>query len=614
MSSYKLLIAEDEGLIARDIANRLTSLGHQVVDTVETGEDAVVNAAGVDLVLMDIRLDGTMDGVEAAAKIRDLYRIPVIFLTAHADRATIERAKLTDPYGYLVKPLAQATLQSTIEIAIYRHRMEREVAIREAWLSAVLGSISDAVVSTDAQGNIRMMNRAAEVLTGWTQPDVAGRLCSEVVSLVDPESGDPAGDPLPLAILGDTSVPLGNHVQLKVKDGRRLMVEGAIAPVKAGGEFLGAVQTFRDVTARRWEERQIRQAQKTEAAGRLAAAVAEEYANLLAIIRNQAGQLLQQFAGYRGVREPLTEIQQATSAAEQITRRLAGFSGRETGRRESMSLNGLVRRMAKPIEAVSGARVSVAIRLAPATGKVMADSAQLEQMVMNLAVHSCGAMRDGGRLLVETANVLLPKGEFVRLNVTQLPHLIEQPQDLEKAQGGSTVNLEALFDPSEQENLGLSVARVIAVEHGGYLSAQPVEDNGVRFEVLLPQWSEPVAIHRAESFTPPSVILIDPSEPVRRHLHNFFETNGYNLLEAADADEAHSLCEMQGSLPDLVIADAPEASKFSVGYPTIAVLRMVNGEAGEGEIARPFTQAALLKRVSTTIEHGRARGVQASMP
>jgi len=588
MSSYKLLIAEDEGLIARDIANRLTSLGHQVVDTVETGEDAVVNAAGVDLVLMDIRLDGTMDGVEAAAKIRDLYRIPVIFLTAHADRATIERAKLTDPYGYLVKPLAQATLQSTIEIAIYRHRMEREVAIREAWLSAVLGSISDAVVSTDAQGNIRMMNRAAEVLTGWTQPDVAGRLCSEVVSLVDPESGDPAGDPLPLAILGDTSVPLGNHVQLKVKDGRRLMVEGTIAPVKAGGEFLGAVQTFR--------------------------AVAEEYANLLAIIRNQAGQLLQQFAGYRGVREPLTEIQQATSAAEQITRRLAGFSGRETGRRESMSLNGLVRRMAKPIEAVSGARVSVAIRLAPATGKVMADSAQLEQMVMNLVVHSCGAMRDGGRLLVETANVLLPKGEFVRLNVTQLPHLIEQPQDLEKAQGGSTVNLEALFDPSEQENLGLSVARVIAVEHGGYLSAQPVEDNGVRFEVLLPQWSEPVAIHRAESFTPPSVILIDPSEPVRRHLHNFFETNGYNLLEAADADEAHSLCEMQGSLPDLVIADAPEASKFSVGYPTIAVLRMVNGEAGEGEIARPFTQAALLKRVSTTIEHGRARGVQASMP
>ncbi len=596
MSSYRILIVEDEGLIAHDLAERLTSLGHTVAAVVETGEEAVTQASGVELVLMDIRLDGAMDGIEAAASIRDRHRIPVVFLTAHADRTTLERAKLTDPFGYLVKPLAQATLQSTIEIAVYRHRMERQLAEREAWFRAVLSAISDAVIATDIAGRVRSLNGAAEALLDCPQAEVLGKPAPQMLPLRDADSGEPVVDSLPLAILGDASVTLPPNVQLAVKSGRRMMVEGAVAPVKDSGEILGAVLTLRDVTARRWQEQQLRQAHDVDAAGRLAASVAAEFTNLLAIIRGQTEQLERQFAGYTGVREPLAEIQQATAAAEAITRRLTGFGGPKTGTREGLSLNGLVRRMSKLIESAAGATVATALRPLPAAGKILADAAQIEQMLMNVVLHARSAMPDGGRLLIETANVerlqqtgLAPQPhDFVRLTVTH---------------SGETQNLENLFDPSSPANLGLSIAHSIATEHGGYLSAERTAEGGVRFDFLLPRWREPAPLAVPDAIAKASLLLIDPNDVVRRHLHNYFEAHGFNLLEAVDASEAAALLELSAQSPDLVVADAREAESLAERCPDVRFLRVVASEpASPAEIGRPFTQSQLLERVTVLLQ------------
>src|SRR5262249_18835188 len=126
-SSYRVLIVEDEGLIAADIARRLESLGHHVTGAASTAEEAIAQAPDADVVLMDIRLDGPRDGIDAATEIRSRFRTPVIFLTAHADRSTLERAKLAAPFGYVVKPLGLAGgLQAAIEIAVYKHAMERQ--------------------------------------------------------------------------------------------------------------------------------------------------------------------------------------------------------------------------------------------------------------------------------------------------------------------------------------------------------------------------------------------------------------------------------------------------------------------------------------------------------
>lgn len=137
MSRIKIFVVEDERLVADDLRETLESLGYDVVGLVATGEDAIDQAEQLspDLVLMDIRLQGELDGVAAAATIQQRFQIPVVYLTANADRPTLERAKITQPFGWVLKPFDDRILATTIEIALARH--QAEVALRAALNSTV---------------------------------------------------------------------------------------------------------------------------------------------------------------------------------------------------------------------------------------------------------------------------------------------------------------------------------------------------------------------------------------------------------------------------------------------------------------------------------------------
>ena len=128
MSNSQILVVEDEGIIAKDIKNTLGLLGYFVVAVASSGEEAIEKAIEThpDLVLMDIVLEGDMDGVEAAEQIRDRFDIPVVYLTAYSDDKTLQRAKITEPYGYILKPFQERELYTTIEMALYKHKIERK--------------------------------------------------------------------------------------------------------------------------------------------------------------------------------------------------------------------------------------------------------------------------------------------------------------------------------------------------------------------------------------------------------------------------------------------------------------------------------------------------------
>jgi two-component system, response regulator PdtaR len=143
MSDSALFIVEDEMIVARDIKETLLKLGYTVSGIARTGEAAVEKVAGLkpDLVLMDIHLGGKMDGIEAAEKIGLLYDIPVIYLTAYADPGLLERAKITGPYGYILKPYDERELHSVIDIALYKHRIDRNIKKRDTILFAVSSAV-----------------------------------------------------------------------------------------------------------------------------------------------------------------------------------------------------------------------------------------------------------------------------------------------------------------------------------------------------------------------------------------------------------------------------------------------------------------------------------------
>src|SRR6266545_2438219 len=159
MRDAKILIVEDEAIEAMDLQQRLVGFGYPLPDVAYNGEDGIrkVELTQPDLVLMDIMMPGKLDGVAVAEQIRSRFDIPIIFITAYTDENTLSRAKITAPYGYIVKPFQERDLQITVDMALYRHKTEKELHAREKWLAITLRSIGDAVLATDDKGLITFM-------------------------------------------------------------------------------------------------------------------------------------------------------------------------------------------------------------------------------------------------------------------------------------------------------------------------------------------------------------------------------------------------------------------------------------------------------------------------
>ncbi len=192
MNGVRILIVEDESIVALNLTKRLTEAGYTIAMTATTGEAAIQAAEEMqpDLILMDIRLKGEMDGIEAAEQIRDRYNIPIIYLTAYADQHTLQRAKVTQPYGYILKPFETRELRSAIELALYKHRTEQLLKAREEWLSTTLASIGNGVITTDQLGQITFINPMAAKLTGWELAEAMGQAIEVVFRISYQETGD----------------------------------------------------------------------------------------------------------------------------------------------------------------------------------------------------------------------------------------------------------------------------------------------------------------------------------------------------------------------------------------------------------------------------------------
>jgi PAS domain S-box-containing protein len=170
-----------------------------------------------------------------------------VYLTAYTNEETLNRAKLTEPYGYILKPFEARDLATTIEVALYKHQMEQELREREQWLATTLKSIGDAVITTDAEGLVTYMNPVAETLTRWNLEEVIGNDLNYVFRAVNEKTRVVVENPVTQALENETIVGLESHTVLIAKDGTEIPINDSAAPIKNDvGKVLGAVLVFHD--------------------------------------------------------------------------------------------------------------------------------------------------------------------------------------------------------------------------------------------------------------------------------------------------------------------------------------------------------------------------------
>lgn len=250
----RILIVEDEAIVSLDIKGRLSALGYIVLGIVKTGELAVQKTIELDpdLVLMDIMLDGQMDGIDAASVILKESDTPIIYLTAYADEKTLERAKVTEPFGYIIKPFEDRELNLAIEMALYKHQAEAALSENRRWLKTTFNSIGDTVITLGSDGLVRSVNKAAETLLDCTHSSIMGADFSNAIKLLD-ENGHEI-DVLKKFETSDGQSTIFDGLELYCDHGENTPVSLNIAAIHEKNKKIGTVIVLRDMSAIRHGE------------------------------------------------------------------------------------------------------------------------------------------------------------------------------------------------------------------------------------------------------------------------------------------------------------------------------------------------------------------------
>jgi PAS domain S-box-containing protein len=573
MARIKILVVEDEIIVAKDIKMRLENLGYSVSSLVSSGEEAIreVEENNPDLVLMDIVLQGEMDGIEAADQIRSHFNIPVIYLTAYADEKMLERAKRTGPFGYIIKPFDDRDLHTTIEVAFYKNKMEKRLRESERWLFTTLRSINEAVIATDTKGCVTLMNHVAQSLTGWKEEDATGRPLRDIFNIINEKTQKPVGDPVRRVLREGVVVGLANDTVLIAKDGTQRPIDDSGAPIRDDkGNIMGVVLVFRDVSERRKAEKekmkledQLQQAQKMETIGTLAGGIAHDFNNLLMGIQGNVSLMLMDMDSTHPYHDRLKNIENQVQSGARLISHLIGYARKGRYEVKPITLNQLVKETSDTFGRTRK-KITIHRELAEDLFAIEADQTQIEQVLLNLFVNAADAMSGGGNLILKTMNTTHkeikgklydPKpGNYVLLMVADTGIGIDKE------------TMERIFDPffttkemGRSTGLGLASAYGIIKSHGGYIDVDSKKGRGSIFSIYLPASEKGVQkpIKTAEPFIKRSgtVLLVDDEEVILEVGQKLLEAMGYRALIARNGKEAVEVYKKNRDEIDIVLLD-----------------------------------------------------------
>lgn len=631
VSKERVLLVDDEpqvllaleDLLGEDFAVLKTASPEEALEMVAQDKDIAV-------VLSDQRMP-KMTGDELLSRIDASSDAKRILVTAFADLSAVIRAVNNGKiFAYVTKPWNPNELLLMVRKAADHFRLTQELARERRLLNSILNSLDEGILAVDREGKSLLFNSQAERILGVGPRDVNpstwasdyGVFAADRKQLLAPES-----NPLLRAMAGEKAAPQEAFVKNAWVRGATVTITGT--PLLGDhGALTGGVAVLRDVTRQRELETQLSQSQKMDAIGRLAGGVAHDFNNLLVVIQSYTELLREGLPDNDSKRDDLEEILAAARRAAALTKQLLAFSRSEPVQPCELQLNDVVSGIEKMLRRIIGEDIELLTELTPSLGVVCADSGQLDQVILNLAVNARDAMPEGGQLLISTQNVTfdeefaeahhnVPAGEYVMLAVTdtgtgmeaEIQRRIFEPFFTTKEVGKGT-------------GLGLSTVYGIVQQSGAHIRVYSEVGHGTSFKIYLPRLdrvtvadaAEPIAASEASGER--TILIVEDDSAVRQVAARILRERGYVVLEARRPSEARSILRQHGSGIDLLLTDVimPECTGtelahelvqlyplmrvvYMSGYPGAAAVRAGTLTAASAYLEKPFSPSTLIEKI-----------------
>lgn len=502
---------------------------------------------------------------------------------------------------------------------------------KTAYLEALIQNSPLAFMAADANQRVLLCNRSFVGLFQYDQSEVLGANPDEL--LAPGELATEAAELSRRAACGEAVQMSGRR---RRKDGVLLDVEIYAVPLIVGGQIVGTYAFYQDTTSRKLLEEQFRQAQKMEAIGRLAGGVAHDFNNLLGVILGYSELMLDRLSPSDPLHKQAVEIGNAAERATSLTRQLLAFSRKQLLQPKVLDLNIIVVDIVEILRRLIGEDIELSVQLATELGRVKADRGQIEQVIMNLAVNARDAMPQGGKLIIETANVQLDE-TYVPNHCAVTPGFYVMLAVSDTGAGIDSENRAHIFEPfftTKEGGTGLGLATVYGIvkQSGGYIWVYSEKGHGTIFKTYLPRVEdpvepvEPIQVQTRTVRNSETILLVEDAEPLREVARAFLETSGYQVLAAADGGEALATAERHRGPIHLLMTDVvmpgmsgvelaerlknlyPEMKVLYVsGYTLSAISHRGVSEPGVSLLQKPFGREALLRKVRHVLDLGKLK-------
>ncbi|HPR17425.1 MAG TPA: ATP-binding protein [Candidatus Cloacimonadota bacterium] len=472
MGSQRILIVEDEMIISMDIQKLLINCGYTVCGMTRFGEEALEKTAELkpDLVLLDIMLGGKMSGLEVAEIIYKRFHLPFIFISAYADDNTLQKAIITEPYGYIVKPFDERELKVVLELAFYKFQMENKLRESQEKYRLIFENIQDIYCEFDLNLKVIEISPSIETFTGFRRTELIGK------SVLKLFAEEPEVKKM-IALLKQNNKLQNFELHLKSKSSG--MIEGSCQCRlnKDDGKYKKIICSIRDITKQRAMEKRVLQTERLAGVGQLAAGIAHEIRNPLGNISSAIQLCLNKFKPAEPLNQYLQIVLRNSQSANQIIKELLEFAN---PRDIDLHSTDLTRVMENALGMVftrcEEHRVTVIRNFPDDLPTMMLDEKWLQQCFLNFILNAIDAIQDDGT--IEIAITLEPESVVIRF--------------MDNGCGISQTDLDRIFDPffttkSQGTGLGLSMAYQIINAHKGTIDFESKIGEGTTVTVRLPQ-------------------------------------------------------------------------------------------------------------------------------